>query len=70
MNHESDIEKQLLENMHFFVAEIQQQDIPAVNSFRKRAETIYDESLSAYVKLVLRRPFSKIIVSTLYTQEI
>ena len=31
--------------------------------FLKRAEAIYEENLNAYVKIVLRRPFSKIIVS-------
>lgn len=50
------------ENMHYFVAEIAQQEITAVNIFQKRAEGIYDENLNAYVKLVLRRPFAKIIV--------
>lgn len=30
--------------------------------FSRRAEAIYDENLNAYVKIVLRRPFARIIV--------
>lgn len=50
------------ENMHHFVAEIQSLDIGSVSSFLVQAEGIYDENLAAYVKLVLRRPFLKILV--------
>lgn len=50
--------------MHYFVAEVGRQEIGSVRSFLRSAEGIYDESLSAYIKIVLRRPFSKIIVST------
>ena len=49
--------------MHYFVAEIRQQEIGSVNTFSTQAEAVYEENLSAYVKMVLRRPFSKIIVS-------
>jgi len=51
----------LIENMHHFVAEISQIDIGTVSTFLSRAQAIYDENLSAYVKIVLRRPFAKII---------
>ncbi|KAH9948238.1 exocyst complex component Sec3-domain-containing protein [Amylocystis lapponica] len=51
----------LIENMHYFVAEVSQVQIGSVAVFLKRAQGIYDENLSAYVKIVLRRPFSKII---------
>lgn len=51
----------LIENMHYFVAEVGRQEIGSVRSFLRSAEGIYDESLSAYIKIVLRRPFSKII---------
>ncbi|KAJ8083824.1 hypothetical protein AAF712_000742 [Marasmius tenuissimus] len=51
----------LIENMHHFVAEMSQLDIGSVSGFVRKAEAIYDENLNAYVKLVLRRPFSKII---------
>ncbi|KAI8990472.1 exocyst complex component Sec3-domain-containing protein [Trametes punicea] len=51
----------IIENMHYFVAEISQIEIGSVAAFLKRAEAIYDENLNAYVKIVLRRPFAKII---------
>lgn len=57
------IRRDATENMHYFVAEIRQQEIGSVNVFSTRAEAGYEENLSAYVKIVLRRPFSKIIVS-------
>ena len=49
--------------MHYFMTELGQMKLSSVTTFKKRAEVIYDENLSAYVKLVLRRPFAKIIVS-------
>ncbi|KAJ6627091.1 exocyst complex component sec3 subunit [Mycena sp. CBHHK59/15] len=48
-------------NMHHFVAETSQIEIGSVTVFLRRAEAIYDENLSAYVKIVLRRPFGKLI---------
>lgn len=53
------------ENMHHFVADIAELEVGSVSIFSKKAETIYDENLSAYVKIVLKRPFAKIIVSVL-----
>ncbi len=52
-----------LENMHYFVAEIRQQEIGSVSVFSTRAQAVYEENLAGYVKLILRRPFAKIIVS-------
>jgi hypothetical protein len=49
--------------MHFFVAEISQMDVPSLNGFTRRAQEALDENLSAYIKIVFRRPFGKIIVS-------
>ncbi|KAJ7169718.1 exocyst complex component sec3 subunit [Mycena filopes] len=51
----------LIENMHHFVAETSQIEIGSVTVFLRRAEGIYDENLGAYVKIVLRRPFGKLI---------
>ena len=53
----------LVENMHFFVAEISQMDVPSLNGSTRRAQETLDENLSAYIKIVFRRPFGKIIVS-------
>lgn len=49
--------------MHYFVAEMGGSQTRSVAVFVRKAEGVYDENLSAYVKLVLRRPFAKIIVS-------
>lgn len=49
--------------MYYFIGETRQLKINAANSFVRQAEAIYNENLSAYVRLVLRRPFAKIIVS-------
>ncbi|EJD03708.1 uncharacterized protein FOMMEDRAFT_82797 [Fomitiporia mediterranea MF3/22] len=51
----------LIENMHHFSSEIGQLNINAVNAFKRNAESIYDENLNAYVKIVMRRSFAKII---------
>ncbi|KZT02419.1 uncharacterized protein LAESUDRAFT_730167 [Laetiporus sulphureus 93-53] len=51
----------LIENMHYFVAEISQLQIGSIVNFLKSAEGIYEENLNAYVRIVLRRPFYKII---------
>ncbi|TFK56552.1 hypothetical protein OE88DRAFT_1649908 [Heliocybe sulcata] len=51
----------LIENMHHFVAEMGQLEIGSVAAFLKRAESIYDENLNAYVRMILRRPLAKIM---------
>ncbi|PPQ62995.1 hypothetical protein CVT24_006101 [Panaeolus cyanescens] len=51
----------LIENMHFFVAEVSQLDIPSLTTSTRRAEAIYEESLTAYIKISFRRPFGRII---------
>lgn len=48
--------------MHYFVAEMSQLGVGSVTGFLKQAESIYNENLSAYVKIVLKRPFAKLIV--------
>lgn len=51
------------ENMQYFISEVSQLEVGTVKTFLQRAQTIYDENLNAYVKLVLRRPLAKILVS-------
>ena len=51
------------ENMHYFVSETARMEVGSVGGFTKKARAIYDENLGAYVKLLFRRPFGKIIVS-------
>lgn len=48
--------------MHYFVAEISPLGAGSVSGFLKQAEGIYSENLAAYVRIVLRRPFAKLIV--------
>jgi len=48
--------------MHYFIAEVAQQELGAMQGFLKRAQGIYEDNLGAYVKLVLRRPMHKIMV--------
>ncbi len=45
------------------MAETSQMELGSAAGFLRKAEAIYDENLSAYVKIVLRRPFARIIVS-------
>lgn len=52
--------------MHCFIVETSKMDNTSLVTFSQRAELIYDENLNAYVKMVLRRPFSKLIVSGLF----
>jgi len=51
----------LIENMHSLLLELSQLDLGAMGSFSRRAQTVFDENISAYSKIVLRRPFSKIL---------
>ena len=53
------------ENMHFFIYELSQLELGSVGGFSKRAKAVLDENTIAYVKIVLRRPFSKILVGVL-----
>jgi glutamyl/glutaminyl-tRNA synthetase len=47
--------------MHYFIAEISQMNVPSLIASTRRAQGIYDENLTAYIKIVFRRPFAKII---------
>lgn len=54
------------ENMHHFIAETSMLEVGSTVTFSKRAEVIYEENLSAYIKIVIRRPFARIIVRPLF----
>lgn len=49
--------------MHYFSTEMAQMEVGSVAGFLRSSQAIYEENVGAYVKLVLRRPFAKIIVS-------
>ena len=52
-------------NLHFLIADVSEQKSEASRILVKGAKAIYDENVNSYARLVLRRPFAKIIVSTL-----
>jgi hypothetical protein len=54
--------------MHHFVADMTELEIGSVAVFLRRAESIYEENLGSYVKIVMRRPFAKIIVCTSFSR--
>jgi hypothetical protein len=51
-----------IENAHYFMAEMAQLEIGSVSLFTNKAESVYAENLNAYVIMVLRRPFAKLVV--------
>ena len=53
--------------MHHFMVEIRQQELGSVGAFSRRAQDLYEENLAAYVTLVMRRSFAKIIVRLFLT---
>ena len=50
------------ENMSYFVTEVSELDVASLNAASRKAEAIYDENLSSYIRVLLRRSFGKIIV--------
>jgi hypothetical protein len=55
----------ITENMYSFITDMAQHSMGSVTVYTRRAEALYDENLSAYVKLTTRRFFAKLIVSFL-----
>lgn len=51
----------LIENMHFFVAEMTKMELASTNVFGQSAQSIYDENVDAYIRIIFRRPFAKLI---------
>lgn len=51
--------------MHSFISDMAQHGMGSVAVYTRRAEALYDDNLSAYVKLTTRRFFAKLIVSCL-----
>ncbi|KAL4241693.1 SEC3 family protein [Abortiporus biennis] len=51
----------MIENMHHFSSEVAQLSIGSVAKFLEKANNVYEENLNSYCKIVLRRPFAKII---------
>ncbi|GAA94093.1 uncharacterized protein L969DRAFT_93478 [Mixia osmundae IAM 14324] len=51
----------LIENMHQFTSNAQASNVTAMKPFLKQALGLYNENLSSYVRLVLRRPLAKLL---------
>jgi hypothetical protein len=53
----------ILENMYIFIEDVSQLNIPVLAVFLERARGLYEENLSTYVKMILRRSFGRLMVS-------
>ncbi|BEJ16672.1 hypothetical protein CspHIS471_0600730 [Cutaneotrichosporon sp. HIS471] len=51
----------MIENLHSFVDEVAQVNASALAVFVKRARGLYDENMKAYIKMMLRRGFSRLM---------
>ncbi|WVQ93808.1 hypothetical protein IAU59_000886 [Kwoniella sp. CBS 9459] len=49
----------MIENMHQFVEDVSQLNSPALGVYLTRAKGLYEDNLSTYVKLLLRRSFAR-----------
>ncbi|KZO92801.1 hypothetical protein CALVIDRAFT_567098 [Calocera viscosa TUFC12733] len=52
----------MIENMYTFIADMSPLDVASARQFVSRAEAVYQENLDAYLRLILRRAFNKLIV--------
>jgi len=50
--------------MHYFISEMAKMNLGSTRGFAQNAQSIYDESLDAYMRIIFRRPLAKLIVST------
>lgn len=55
----------LIENMHHIVTVISKQSVPALGAFVAQAREMYIGNLDSYIKIVLRRPLARLLVSTI-----
>jgi hypothetical protein len=51
------------ENMHHFIDDVGHLEVTALGVFLERARGMYDDNLSGYLKVMLRRSFGRIMVS-------
>lgn len=49
--------------MHYFVNEMLKLEIGSTRAFAENAQTIYEDNMDAYVRLIFRRPLAKLMVS-------
>lgn len=53
------------ENMHHIIAVFSKQKVPALVTFVAQAREKYTQNLDAYIRLILRRPLSRVLVRSL-----
>ncbi|KAK4058603.1 hypothetical protein OIO90_000047 [Microbotryomycetes sp. JL221] len=51
----------LIENMHHIISVFSNQKVPALSSFVSQAKDKYQQNLEAYIRLILRRPLSRVL---------
>ena len=61
-----EIQADEVENMRHFVDDLSAINRPALAVFLDRAQGIYDENMSQYIRLMLRRSFGRLIVRLLF----
>lgn len=49
--------------MHAFVGDISKLELPVLNPYLEKAQTLYNENMNAYISAILRRSFGKAMVS-------
>ncbi len=54
--------------MGHFIEDVSHLSAPALGVFLERAKGLYDENMSTYVKLMLRKSFGRMIVRRLLIQ--
>jgi hypothetical protein len=50
--------------MSYLVTEIAELEVTSLDGASRKAEAIYDENISLYIRVLLRRAFGKIIVKS------
>ncbi|KAJ1559183.1 hypothetical protein HK096_001442, partial [Nowakowskiella sp. JEL0078] len=50
-----------IENMHHFHSEVRLLKVQALEQFVKQSKAIYENSLNAYIRIVIRKPLGKLL---------
>lgn len=51
------------ENLHVFVEDVSHLEVPALAVYLQRARGLYEENMKAYLKMMMRRGFARLMVS-------
>lgn len=58
------------ENLHYFIEDVSQIKSTAMAGFLQRAKSLYEENMSMYIRLMLRRTFARFIVRLFYSHSL